>query len=138
MTTLQSLSCACLERLSIQPWHIIQLLRQLQQAGALPCCRWAFLSHEEQALAGSQVSTTLELPTSARLGQRTVSLFQLYKLATRVAPKSNDRAYLQLWLGYARHQGWESPALTRLPCTGLLDAVELPQVLSSMLRCSLS
>ena len=89
-------------------------------------------------LAGSQVSTTLELPMGARHGQRTVSLFQLYKLATRVAPKSNDQAYLQLWLGYARHQGWESPALTRLPCTGLLDAVELPQVLSSMLRCSLS
>ena len=74
-------------------------------------CRWAFLAHEEQALAGSQVSTTLELPAGARPGQRTVSLFQLYKLATRVAPKSNDRAYLQLWLGYARHQGYESPAL---------------------------
>ena len=61
-------------------------------------------------MAGSQVSMTLELPTGARPEQRTVSLFQLYKLATRVAPKSNDRAYLQLWLGYARHQGWEPGA----------------------------
>ena len=60
---------------------------------------------------GSQVSTTLELPTGVRPGQHTVSLFHLYKLATRVAPKSNDRAFLQLWLGYARHQGWESPVL---------------------------
>jgi len=63
------------------------------------------LSNEEQALAGSQVSTTLELPKGLKPGQRAVSLFQLYKLATRMAPKSNERAYLQLWLGYARHQG---------------------------------
>ena len=107
-----------------QHWHAV----------ALACCRWAFLSHEEQALTGSQVSTTLELPAGARPGQRTVSLFQLYKLATRMAPKSNDRAYLQLWLGYARHQGWESLRLLCYSCTVPLDAVELPQALSPMLR----
>lgn len=56
-------------------------------------------------MAGRQVSTTLELPKGIHPGQRAVSLFQLYKLATRLAAKSNEPAYLQLWLGYARHQG---------------------------------
>ena len=56
-------------------------------------------------MAGRQVSTTLELPKGMQPGQRAVSLFQLHKLATRLAAKSNAPAYLQLWLGYARHQG---------------------------------
>lgn len=40
-----------------------------------------------------------------KLGGHAVSLFQLYRLATRMAPKSNETPYLHLWLGYARHQG---------------------------------
>ena len=68
-------------------------------------CRWDFLSNEERALAGSQVSTTLELPKDVKLGGHAVSLFHLYRLATQMAPKSNETPYLQLWLAYARHQG---------------------------------
>lgn len=77
-------------------------------------CRWKFLANEERALAGCQVSTTLELPAGIRPGQQAVSLFQLYKLATRLAPKSNEEPYLQLWLGYARHQGCWTPSLALL------------------------
>ncbi len=54
---------------------------------------------------GARSAPHLELPKGLKPGQRAVSLFQLYKLATRMVPKSNERAYLQLWLGYARHQG---------------------------------
>jgi hypothetical protein len=72
-----------------------------------PCWRRArFLAHEEAAAAGAATLMTGELHVGARSGGRpAVSLFQLYKWATRVAPKSNDPAYLALWLGYARHQG---------------------------------
>ena len=64
-------------------------------------------------MAGRQVSTTLELPKGMQPGQRAVSLFQLYKLATRLAAKSSEPAYLQLWLGYARHQGYSACPLMK-------------------------
>ena len=71
--------------------------------------RWRFLAHEEAALAGGDVAMTGELSerggAGARAGRPRVSLFQLYKWATRVCPKSNGQAYLHLWLGYARQQG---------------------------------
>lgn len=67
--------------------------------------RWEFLANEEAALAGAGANVTLELTVAAKTGTQAVSLFQLYKWATRVVPKRNSAAYLQLWLGYARHQG---------------------------------
>jgi len=67
--------------------------------------RWEFLANEEAALAGAGANVTMELTVGAKMGAQAVSLFQLYKWATRVVPKRNSTAYLQLWLGYARHQG---------------------------------
>lgn len=65
--------------------------------------RWSFLANEEAALAGAGANVTVEL--GAKMGRQAITLFQLYKWATRVLPKRNSDSYLQLWLGYARHQG---------------------------------
>ncbi|BDA45731.1 probable dual specificity protein kinase Ttk at C-terminar half [Coccomyxa sp. Obi] len=69
---------------------------------------WAFLSNEEAALAGAGANVTLELNVGAKTGRQAISLFQLYKWATRVLPKSTSEEYLLLWLGYARHQGYRN------------------------------
>ncbi len=71
----------------------------------LHATRWAFLSNEEAALAGAGANVTVELTLGAKTGRQAISLFQLYKWATRVLPKSTSKEYLLLWLGYARHQG---------------------------------
>ena len=87
-------------------------------------------------MAGRQVSTTLELPTGAQPGQRAVSLFQLYKVATRLAAKSNEPAYLQLWLGYARHQGCSaSPVLGQLR-KALMQSATLDKPFCHMTACA--
>jgi hypothetical protein len=67
--------------------------------------RRKFLENEEAALAGVGATVTAELSMVAKMGRQPVTLFQLYKWATRIVPKRNIEAYLQLWLGYARHQG---------------------------------
>ena len=77
--------------------------------------RARFLAHEEATAAGVAAAVTGKLHAARSGGGRQQpSLFQLYKWATRVAPKSNSTAYLALWLGYARQQGC---AHGILPCT---------------------
>lgn len=73
-------------------------------SNALPI-RARFLAHEEAAAAAAAAAVTGDLHAAKSGGARQPSLFQLYKWATRVAPKSNSPAYLALWLGYARQQG---------------------------------
>jgi len=68
--------------------------------------RWiAFLRHEENTLSAS--TNPLEAATTG--GRHGVTLFHLYEWATKTVPRRgnyNSEAYLQIWLGYARHQGY--------------------------------
>lgn len=92
------------------------------QAAPEDAGRWlAFLRHEEQLLSTS----TAPLDAATTGGRYGVTLFHLYDWATKTIPRrggGSGEAYLQIWLGYARHQGSDPPPLLlqsfspALPC----------------------
>ena len=68
---------------------------------------WAFLSHEESILAAHSDKNTGTLTSALRTGRHSVTLFDLFTLATRTIPRQgnyDNKAYQHIWLGYARQQ----------------------------------
>lgn len=64
---------------------------------------WAFLANEE-AIGGT---CTGSLSSALKASRNAVTLFSLFTLATQTVPRKgnyDNKAYLSLWLGYARHQ----------------------------------
>ena len=120
----------CTEHWWAAAYRVLPLICGKAMSLQLTCKPWwhraRLLAHEEAAAAGAAPPMTGELHGggSATSGARpAVSLFQLYKWATRVAPKSNGPAYLALWLGYARHQGCAVAAPSCMPLPAAAGAL---------------
>ena len=90
-----------------------RLVKAVRENTASPEAWWEFLKHEEQL----QGTNTGHLQSQARSERGTITLYHLFALATKTIPRQSNyknKAYLHLWLGYARQQ-WYS-ALSESDC----------------------